>query len=131
MLETVDDRGNLLKREQVYIDKLAPDDYNICRVAANSRLGAKSSPEHIEKIRAKATGVRHTDEAKAKMSAAKLGVKLGERSEAHKKALSESNKGRKLTDEHRARLKEAWVRRRNREKIEIVRPDEQPQKEQQ
>src|SRR5882672_2069036 len=51
-------KAALLEREQFYIDLLEPE-YNILPTAG-SRLGSKSSPETIEKLRSK----RHTEEWK-------------------------------------------------------------------
>lgn len=61
----------LLIREQYYLDTL-PDLYNICRIAG-SRLGTTHTPEARERIRAARTGSKATDEAKANMSASKMG----------------------------------------------------------
>jgi group I intron endonuclease len=47
-LEKVKDKNNLIKREQYFIDNLAPE-YNICKVAG-SLLGVKHSKKTIEKI---------------------------------------------------------------------------------
>jgi hypothetical protein len=58
-----------------------------------------------------ASGYKHTDEARAKISAKKTGVKLEPFSEEHKQKMSEAAKGsnnsmygKEFSDEHRARL---------------------------
>lgn len=67
----------LLIREQNLIDWMHPE-YNICKLVANSRLGVKSSPEHIAKIIKANTGVPKSKEQKDKLRLARLGSKLTE-----------------------------------------------------
>jgi group I intron endonuclease len=76
------------------------------------------------------TGSEHSPETRRKMAASHRGVKLSEEhrqaiSEGHKgivkdarwlKRMSDSQKGRPLTEEHKAKLKEAAIRRWAREK---------------
>jgi len=54
VLETINDIKDLIKREQYYIDKINPE-YNTLKFAGSS-LGAKASPEAIEKNRLRNTG---------------------------------------------------------------------------
>src|SRR5882672_5947475 len=70
-------KEQLLEKEQLCIDWLKPD-YNICKSVAKSRLGIKSTPEHIAKIVAANTGVPKSDAQKAKLRIARLGSKLTE-----------------------------------------------------
>ena len=42
-----------------------------CRIHGGSRLGLKSSPEHVEKIRAANTGKHHSEDTKKKISISK------------------------------------------------------------
>lgn len=84
-------QGELLKREQHYLDSMKPG-YNILQIAGNS------------------TGYRHGQEAKLKMSMVHIGNKhfLGKRhTEATKQKLSAIRVGTKLSPEHVARIKEA------------------------
>lgn len=120
LVETVEDKSQLTAIEQKWIDNLnaSNDGYNICKVAT-SRLGVKARPETVEKQRLAATGVRHHEQAKRKMSAAKRGVPKPPRSAEHRERLGLAHKGKLVTEETRQRLREAWVKRK--EKIEIVR----------
>lgn len=71
------DKKDLLNNEQIYINWLNPE-YNICKIVANSRLGVKSSPEHVAKIIAANKGKAKSEECKAKLRIARLGVILTE-----------------------------------------------------
>lgn len=75
--------GQLAKREQYWIDETLPY-YNVLRFAGNVR------------------GMRHTDEAKRKMSNAKRGRKM---SSIQREAISAKLRGRKLSESHIAALK--------------------------
>jgi len=72
----------LIIREQYYIDLLLPE-YNISSIAG--------SP----------LGIRHTDEARANMSAARKGK---HHSEATRRKISEANKGRPVSAETRKKI---------------------------
>ena len=74
--------GTRLNRRAVMLGRKGPK----IRAAAALTI---DDPERNEKIRAKATGRKHTEKAKAKMRARKLGVKL---SEATRRKISEAVK---------------------------------------
>lgn len=83
VLEAVDvDR--LIEREQHWIDALH---------AADKRLGFNTSP-----TAGNCLGVRHTDETKAKLSAARAGVP---KSAEHRKAIGDAQKGKVISAEQR------------------------------
>lgn len=111
VVEFVKDRNGLIEREQAWLDCSYDEafSYNICKVA-NSRLGVKARPETIEKMREAATGVLHTEEAKAKMSAAKIGIRLPTRSEEHRQKISEIHSGKVVSEETRQKLRDAHAR---------------------
>lgn len=73
--------SQLIEREQVAIDRVKPE-YNICPVAGST------------------LGRPHTDEAKAKIAAKKVGIKLPPRSEEYRRRVSERCKGQTLAPEH-------------------------------
>jgi hypothetical protein len=65
------------------------------------------SEETRKKISKALTGKKHTDEQRAKNSAAKLGHKLGPFTQEHKDKIGRAHKGRKkgpLSEEHRKKL---------------------------
>ena len=64
------------------------------------------SEETRAKISAAKRGHKHSEEAKAKMSAAQRGRKL---TPEHRAKISASNKGRKVSDETRAKISAAWT----------------------
>jgi hypothetical protein len=66
--------------------------------------GYKQSPEHITKKILSKIGRKHSDESKAKMSAAQKGKKKGPHSPEHVAKVSAALKGRKLSLEHRTKL---------------------------
>ena len=67
----------LLLIEQQYINTKNCE-YNISRDVTRSRLGVKSTDEHIEKIRQANLGQKRSKEACEKIGLAKKGVKLSE-----------------------------------------------------
>ena len=71
------DRNKILEREQYYIDALKPQ-YNVCKSVEKSRLGLKSSPEHIAKIVAANTGKPKSKEHRERLRIARIGSKLTE-----------------------------------------------------
>lgn len=117
IIEMVEDKTKLLEREQFWLDWLKPYDpikgYNICKVA-ESRLGIKSSPEHIAKIVAANKGKKKTFEQKEFLRQLRLGTKLTEEqktarrnyrhAEEDKIKISLAGKGRKHTKEAKAEM---------------------------
>lgn len=59
VLEKINDKGDLIEREQWWIDN-SNSEYNICKIA-NSSLGIKRRPETIEKIRQANLGLKHPE----------------------------------------------------------------------
>jgi len=75
-------------------------------------LGKKLTEEHKKKI--SPVGRIHTEETKKKISESAKGKRnaLGSvRSEETKKKISEAHKGKKFSEEHKQKLKDAWIRR--------------------
>lgn len=70
----VEDKNNLIAWEQIWMDVLKPE-YNICQVAG-SRLGAKCSEEARAKMSAAKKGKTHSEETKAKMRRAENKTKV-------------------------------------------------------
>lgn len=120
VIELVEDKLNLLEREQHYIDQLKPE-YN-CAVIAGSNLGVKFGPEFAKKISAAnhrlwaSAGYREkmslahvgylpTAEHRANLSAANKGKKL---SAAHAALLARANTERNQSDIHRALMSAYW-----------------------
>jgi group I intron endonuclease len=94
IIEQVSNPLHLLSYEQVYLDyyKCYKDEhgYNICKVAGS------------------AYGLKHTEEAKQKISKAHSGKKY---SEETRKKISEAKTGRKVSEETKKRMSEASKRR--------------------
>lgn len=88
-------------REQYYLDKLNPS-FNICKIAGSS-LGVKRSEAFKEKMRNRI----FTPEHREKLSAWQTGIPKTEES---KRINSESNKGRKDSDEIKANKRKAQNR---------------------
>jgi group I intron endonuclease len=101
------DKVELLIKEQAWIKWLEPD-YNICKVVANSRLGVKSSPEHIAKIVKANTGQKRSKETCIKIGLAKLGTKASEETIAKLKL-------RPRTEETRLKIGKARLGKRHSE----------------
>lgn len=118
-------KEDLIFYEQRALDVLCPCDpsvgYNICKVAGSS-LGRKMPPHAVEAMRKRHIGnkynlgYRHTDEAKANMSASRIGNKnavgnqiwLGRNhSEETKARLSEVAKERRLSEETKRKISES------------------------
>lgn len=94
------DKGSLIDREQHYIDTEKPV-FN-SRPVANSQLGFRHSKESRLKMSmsrdrnfSPMTGRRHTEETKAKISAAKRGVKQSEIAVSRRAAAIRARMGRK------------------------------------
>jgi len=85
IIEYVENKAIILDREQYWIDFYGIDNiYNICSVAGNTS-GIKQSKESVRKRVEKITGMKRSNETKAKMSLASKGRKLGPMSDAEKK----------------------------------------------
>lgn len=107
------DLAILIEREQFYIDKERPS-YNILQIAG-SPLGYKHTDEARAKISAAQTGELHhlfgkhpSDEAKRKNSEAHIGKALTDEARAK---MSEAHKGMIFTKEHKRNLSTAATRR--------------------
>ena len=91
-------RAAILAAEQIWIDALGccgEQGYNILPTAGSS-LGVKRSADVAEAIRRRQTGLKHSDEAKARMREAKIGGKLPAE---HVRQISLGNKGKKMSRE--------------------------------
>ena len=92
ILEEVNDKNKLIKKEQYFLDKINPE-YNIC-YKAHSILGLKRSEKTKEKI--------------SKAQRGKLNHNYGKKaSKETRKKMSEAQKGRKITEETREKMSEA------------------------
>lgn len=94
-------KENLLMREQFWIDNLKPA-YNILPVAGSN------------------LGYHHTKETKQKISNSTKGVK---KSESHAKHIREGQKGRVLSEEHKAKLSQAAKHRKSQSHHSIINID--------
>ena len=134
--------GDLLSREQYYIDLLSPE-YNIAKYVTSPMKGRKHTEESIYKMRVSSIGknvgnspseeTRHklsvamkgkkqTEEHKNNLSKSKTGIGLGKKlSQEHKEKIAKSNKGKIVPMERRAKLSvsliEFWKNRKIREDI--------------
>jgi group I intron endonuclease len=98
-IELVDDKKNLLNREQFYIDLLNPK-YNVDRVAG-SRLGSKVSDETKLKLSLFNKGKKQNIEGVLKSAKTRTGLKrpnVGEK-------ISAALKGKKLSESHKIKLR--------------------------
>lgn len=104
---TVTCRHELVVMEQKWIDVLRAADgrygYNACPIAGSVGSLPKS-PEHRAKIGAAHKGMKRSEEAKARMSAAMSGKKRAPTSSAHREKLSIVNTGKVRTAAMRAHL---------------------------
>jgi group I intron endonuclease len=110
VIENVESPTDLLEREQHWIDALSAasrDNYNILPIAGN-RLGAKASPETIEKLRLSHIGQIRSREASARAAASNRGKK---RTPEQRERIAASRRGKPFTDEHRRRIGEAGLGR--------------------
>lgn len=87
-------KENLETREQYYLDTLKPE-YNICK-RTDSRLGIKSSPEHIAKIVAANKGKTRTPEQKERLRQLRLGKKLTEEQKQARRDYRHSEETKKV-----------------------------------
>lgn len=113
IVEVVEAREELVKREQVYIDFMLPE-YNISKIAGNT-LGIKFTEESRKKIsdslKGRFTqeknpfyGKKHSQESKNKMSKSRIGRAL---SKEWRENLSKSNIGKKLSQETRNKISQS------------------------
>lgn len=112
VIERIPDKETLLTAEQQWLDKTnaANVGYNICKIA-NSRLGVKASTETKKRQSESATGFVHSEKSKKKMSESKMGIKMPPRSDEHRDKISKNHKGKVVSEETKAKLKEARNRR--------------------
>ncbi len=111
ILETTPDSADLITIEQYYLDWLEPE-YNVLKIA-NNRLGVKHSLEARARMSAAHTGHVASDETKAKMSTSHTGmprtIETRTKISATLKGrvLSTGNKGHHHSEEARARMSAA------------------------
>lgn len=106
ILEHVEDRSNLIVREQHYVDILDPK-YNLSRIVGQSNLG-RTFPEEVRKkmgdARRGKPGTPMSEENRAKLIARNLGHVP---SEETRRLWSEQRKGRGHTEESRAKMSQS------------------------
>jgi group I intron endonuclease len=105
IIEIIEDKSNLIEREQYWIDKLKTCDkefgYNL-RVIATSNLGYIWSEESKQKLsKAKKGNSFHTEETKEKIRKKRKEQIF---SEETKKKMSQTKKGKKFSEEHKAKI---------------------------
>lgn len=120
ILEMISDKrglkNRLVNREQYWIETLGAFGlfgFNMSPMASSS-LGAIRTPEQRAAQSLRRTGMKmkpHTQETKDKMRRSHLGRKTGPMSEGHKKAISMSNLGKKMSVEARAKMSIAHMGR--------------------
>ncbi len=100
LLEKVNKKEDLLKREQYWLDKYKSHNgkfgYNICKVAGSS-LGCKASKKTKKLLSKAKKGKKFTDEHKTKISKA---LKQYKRTEKHNKNISKSLTGLLVGDKN-------------------------------
>lgn len=126
----LDEKSQLTKREQFYIDSfhaIGATGFNVVPRADRREMSTETreriaaamrTPENRELMRKYATGRKHSDEAKAKVSAAARGRKHSASSRSKMSAL---RIGMKFSDEHRRNIAAARARQRPFTKEEINR----------
>lgn len=117
VVEMVADLGKLIEREQHWIDETKKNVrlYNSAMVAG-SQLGIKRSEETIQKMRLAQKGKVIGEEARKKMSKAKLGTcfrKGKKASDDTRKRISDSKKGTVVSDETRKLLSQKRIGNKN------------------
>ncbi len=96
-------------------------DPDVQRRAGMGKLGWKHSLEHIEKRIAPLRGKKRSKEIGRKISIALIGKFKGiPKSEDHKRKISESNKGKIVSEETRLRLQKVNIGRVSRNRISVV-----------
>lgn len=116
VLESIQGSGQLIIREQYYLDMLKPE-YNIALGAGSPMLGRHHTPETRVKIAISQSGEgnpfygkRHSFEARMKMSTALMGHPV---SDETKRKISKAHKGKRFTKEHRANISKSKRGERN------------------
>lgn len=106
VVEVVNDKQDLISREQFWIDALDVCNrkigYNLAP-KAGSMLGFRHSKESLEKISKNRTGIGHSEETKKKMSITRTGMK---RTEEQKKKMSILKTGFRHTEETKRKISE-------------------------
>lgn len=112
IIEEVENRGELIKREQFFLNMFRTYPfgiYNLCLTAGNN-LGVRPTEETKRKISASMKGKPTSQEVRLKISRATKGMqhRLGHKhSEETKKKMSLAKKGKPFSREHRRKLSEA------------------------
>lgn len=120
ILAQASDKENLKILEQQIIDETKCYErnigYNICKSVTISRLGLKSSPEHVAKIIKAHTGAKRSEEACKNIGLAKKGIELTEeRKQARRNyrhtleaiiKIKAASIGRKHTEEAKLKMSE-------------------------
>lgn len=100
------EKQDLIKNEQFFLDIYTPY-FNICK-SARGCLGRVLSEETKKKISKSHIGIKNNPEALEKIRRANLGRKNPHTPEQNLK-ISLAQKGRKLTEEHKAKLRKAKI----------------------
>lgn len=101
IIEIINNKKDLIIREQYYLDTLHPE-FNICKIAGNI-LGTKRSKKVVEKVRLKNLGSKRTPEQCKKMSERLIGTKRTK--ESIEKQLA-SRKGFKHSEESKEKIRQ-------------------------
>lgn len=111
VLEIIEDRSQLLTREQWYLDNFIRHgfDFNHCMIAGTppSPTGRECTEETRKKLSEAHKGKKKSDEAVQKMKKSKLGVKKGPQSQEHRDKIGKARAGKKMTPEQRKRISDA------------------------
>jgi group I intron endonuclease len=107
VLEYVEDKNELIKIEQYYIDWLEPQ-YNICKIAG-SNLGRKNSEQSkIKMLNSAKNKPKMSEKTKKKISENSAKYWLGKKiPKEFCKNMSEAHKGKPLSDETKRKLSES------------------------
>lgn len=109
ILEFVNNKDELLKMEQKYMDELRSYEgdigYNNSKKAGNC-LGVKHTDETKKKMSISSTGFKHTEETKEKISKAHKGKVPKPFSLEHRIKIGQKSKGRKVSDETKKNISE-------------------------
>lgn len=94
------------KPTEEHKEKISKANKDRCAKLGGFRLGMKSSPEHIEKIRIANTGKKHSEETKRKISESKTNP-----SDETRQKLRDSHLGHKPSEETRRKMSESQKKR--------------------